>query len=105
MATMGGLAVVGYAEKYKNDLFEVWDDVRASSADSCELNSFDGATEVLMADGSRKPIRDVMVGDRVRAMDPATGRTEDHTVTAVIVGEEDGMRSMTIWQPDWWFGR
>ncbi|WP_322749067.1 MULTISPECIES: Hint domain-containing protein [unclassified Frankia] len=89
VATVGGLAAAGYAEKYKNDFSDVRDGVRESSAKSCELNSFDGATEVLMADGSRKPIRDVRVGDRVRATDPATGRTEDHTVTAVIVGEGD----------------
>ncbi len=42
-----------------------------------------------LADGSRKPIRDVRVGDRVRATDPASGRTEDRTVMAVIVGEGD----------------
>ncbi|WP_322763067.1 polymorphic toxin-type HINT domain-containing protein [Frankia sp. Cr2] len=70
-------------------LAEMRGEARGSSAKSCELNSFDGATEVLMADGSRKAIRDVRVGDGVRATDPATGRTEDHTVTDVIVGEGD----------------
>ncbi|KQC34704.1 polymorphic toxin-type HINT domain-containing protein, partial [Frankia sp. ACN1ag] len=47
---------------------------------------FDGATEVLLADGTRKRIEEVKVGDRVLATDPTTGRTEVHTVTAVIVG-------------------
>ncbi|WP_370657264.1 Hint domain-containing protein [Frankia sp. ArI3] len=39
-----------------------------------------------MADGTRKRIEEVKVGDRVLATDPTTGRTEVHTVTAVIVG-------------------
>ncbi|MCM3922257.1 HINT domain-containing protein [Frankia sp. AiPs1] len=54
--------------------------------ESCTPNSFDGDTAVLMADGTRKPIRDVRVGDRVLATDPVTGRTEARTVTALIVG-------------------
>ncbi|WP_041253620.1 Hint domain-containing protein [Frankia sp. EAN1pec] len=52
-------------------------------------NSFDGATGVLMADGTHKPIRDVHVGDQVLATDPTTGRTEPHTVTNLIIGTGD----------------
>ncbi|MCM3922260.1 HINT domain-containing protein, partial [Frankia sp. AiPs1] len=55
--------------------------------ESCTPNSFDGDTAVLMADGTRKRIRDVRVGDRVLATDPVTGRTEARTVTALIVGQ------------------
>ncbi|MCK9878342.1 hypothetical protein MXD59_21640 [Frankia sp. Ag45/Mut15] len=54
---------------------------------SCTPNSFDGDTEVLLADGSTRPIRKVKVGDRVLSTDPDTGRTEAHTVTALIVGQ------------------
>ncbi|GHE36416.1 hypothetical protein GCM10018771_15820 [Streptomyces cellulosae] len=50
-------------------------------------NSFASGTEVLMADGSRKPIEDVKVGDEVVATDPETGKTEIETVTAEITGE------------------
>ncbi len=57
------------------------------SLESCTPNSFDGDTAVLMADGTRKRIRDVRVGDRVLATDPVTGRTEARTVTALIVGQ------------------
>ncbi|MBL7494740.1 hypothetical protein I6A84_36925 [Frankia sp. CNm7] len=42
-----------------------------------------------MADGTTKPIKDVDVGDRVLATDPESGRTEPHTVTALIVGHGD----------------
>ncbi|MFV2199191.1 polymorphic toxin-type HINT domain-containing protein, partial [Nocardiopsis sp. LOL_012] len=40
-----------------------------------------------MADGSRVPIEDVEVGDRVLATDPETGEQEARTVAATIVGE------------------
>ncbi|HEU5110834.1 MAG TPA: polymorphic toxin-type HINT domain-containing protein [Micromonosporaceae bacterium] len=55
----------------------------------CRTNSFTGSTAVLMADGSRKAIRDVRVGDLVLATDPTTGRTEKRAVTDVIVGQGD----------------
>ncbi|MET8976251.1 polymorphic toxin-type HINT domain-containing protein [Streptomyces sp. NPDC004539] len=53
-------------------------------ARSC--NSFVPGTEVLMADGTTKPIEDVKTGDKVLATDPKTGRTEAKTVTAEILG-------------------
>ena len=59
----------------------------ARPATSCTRNSFVPGTPVLMADGSRKPIEDVHVGDKVIATDPETGRTEARTVEARIVGE------------------
>ena len=45
--------------------------------------SFDGATEVLMADGSTKPIKEVEVGDVVVATDPETGEQGPRTITDV----------------------
>ncbi|MFJ4338097.1 polymorphic toxin-type HINT domain-containing protein [Streptomyces sp. NPDC088915] len=50
-------------------------------------NSFLPGTEVLMADGSTKPIEEVKVGDEVLAGDPNTGTTRAETVTAEIKGE------------------
>ncbi|WP_410677115.1 polymorphic toxin-type HINT domain-containing protein [Amycolatopsis sp. cmx-4-68] len=50
-------------------------------------NSFAGDTQVLMADGSHKPISEVKQGDKVLATDPETGRTEGKAVVAVILGE------------------
>ncbi|MDA0632516.1 GH-E family nuclease [Nonomuraea sp. MCN248] len=52
--------------------------------DSCLPNSFVPGTPVLMADGSRKVIEDVKVGDHVLAADPGTGRMEAQPVTALI---------------------
>ncbi|GII61187.1 hypothetical protein Skr01_12720 [Sphaerisporangium krabiense] len=56
-------------------------------ADSCRPgNSFVPGTTVLMADGTRKPIEDVKVGDNVVATDPKTGRVEAGPVTTLITG-------------------
>jgi hypothetical protein len=49
-------------------------------------NSFTPATDVVMADGSRRPIDQVRVGDTVVATDPTTGNTEARAVTEVIIG-------------------
>jgi hypothetical protein len=43
--------------------------------------------EVLMADGTTKPIEEVEIGDKVLATDPETGRTVARMVTAEIIGE------------------
>ncbi|MER7758327.1 polymorphic toxin-type HINT domain-containing protein [Streptomyces sp. NPDC097619] len=50
-------------------------------------NSFKAGTQVLMADGSHKPIEKVKVGDKIIATDPETGVTGVQTVTATIVGK------------------
>ncbi|MFG3266327.1 Hint domain-containing protein [Streptomyces bobili] len=51
-----------------------------------KCNSFVPGTEVLMADGTTKPIEDVRIGDEVLATDPET-RTVVRTVIAEITGE------------------
>ncbi|MEV6159776.1 polymorphic toxin-type HINT domain-containing protein [Nonomuraea sp. NPDC052129] len=50
-------------------------------------NSFVPGTLVLMADGTRKSIEDVQIGDRVIAADPRTGRVSARPVIALITGE------------------
>ncbi|MEV7969978.1 polymorphic toxin-type HINT domain-containing protein [Sphaerisporangium sp. NPDC088356] len=50
-------------------------------------NSFIAGTPVLMADGGRKPIEDVKIGDQVLAADPATGRVEAKPVVSLIKGD------------------
>ncbi|MEV0453213.1 polymorphic toxin-type HINT domain-containing protein [Streptomyces sp. NPDC050600] len=50
-------------------------------------NSFVEGTQVLLADGTTKPIEDVRVGDKVVATDPKTGQTRVETVTAEIKGQ------------------
>ncbi|MFI1869083.1 HYD1 signature containing ADP-ribosyltransferase family protein [Streptomyces jumonjinensis] len=58
-----------------------------SKSDPCDPNSFTPGTEVLMADGTKKPIEDVKVGDKVLATDPKTGETAAKAVTAEIFGK------------------
>ncbi|MFF1449373.1 polymorphic toxin-type HINT domain-containing protein [Streptomyces sp. NPDC058274] len=56
-------------------------------AQGCSVdNSFTPGTEVLMADGSTKPIEKIDLGDKVRATDPETGETSVQTITAEIKG-------------------
>ncbi|MEU8347316.1 polymorphic toxin-type HINT domain-containing protein [Spirillospora sp. NPDC048832] len=52
-------------------------------------NSFMPGTDVLMADGSRKKIENIKVGDKVIAADPKTGKTTVEPVIATIMGEGD----------------
>ncbi len=51
---------------------------------ACRINSFDDDTPVLMADGGRKPIADVALGDLVWASDPDTGVAGPRPVTDLI---------------------
>ncbi|MCQ0002989.1 polymorphic toxin-type HINT domain-containing protein [Streptomyces sudanensis] len=55
-------------------------------ASAASSNSFAPGTEIVMADGSRKPIEEVEVGDEVVATDPTTGKTSQRKVTETIEG-------------------
>ncbi|MEU6063120.1 RICIN domain-containing protein [Streptomyces sp. NPDC047082] len=63
---------------------------------ACETNSFPAATEVLMADGSRRPISQVGVGDRLAAMDPATGRLQTRQVTDTFKHDTQRLVDITV---------
>lgn len=52
-------------------------------------NSFTADTQVLLADGTRKPIKDIRIGDQVLATDPETGESGPRPVTALIKGTGD----------------
>ncbi|MGI5438449.1 polymorphic toxin-type HINT domain-containing protein [Streptomyces shenzhenensis] len=67
-------------------------DEAAAVAKACKKNSFVPGTEVLMADGTTKPIEDVRIGDEILATDPRTGETTVKKVTAEIVGQ--GLKSL-----------
>ncbi|MFE8988801.1 ricin-type beta-trefoil lectin domain protein [Streptomyces collinus] len=56
---------------------------------ACRANSFPGSTQVLMADGSRRAIRDVRIGDLVLATDPESGITGPRRVDATIYTPDD----------------
>ncbi|MHC5906903.1 polymorphic toxin-type HINT domain-containing protein, partial [Streptomyces sp. S6] len=61
---------------------------------TCKINSFPGDTLVLMADGTRKVIRDVREGELVMAGDPSTGRLVAEPVTDTF--RHDTERLVTI---------
>ncbi|OKI34761.1 sugar-binding protein [Streptomyces sp. TSRI0281] len=58
---------------------------------SCAVpnHSFLPGTKVLLADGSKKPIEKVELGDLVVVTDPETGETTTREVVATIVTEDD----------------
>ncbi|MCA5892534.1 hypothetical protein LEP48_04095 [Isoptericola sp. NEAU-Y5] len=61
------------------------DEVIEGAGAACRLpNSFDAGTLVLMADGTRKSIEDVELGDEVIATDPETGERGSRKVIDVI---------------------
>ncbi|MGW7439594.1 polymorphic toxin-type HINT domain-containing protein [Streptomyces sp. NPDC054849] len=55
----------------------------------CSRNSFVAGTEVLLADGTSKPIEELRSGDEVVATDPETDETGAKAVTATIYTEDD----------------
>lgn len=55
-----------------------------SAARTCSVNSFTAATLITMADGSKKPIKAVEIGEQVLATDPETGETASRPVTKLI---------------------
>ncbi|MFD7700498.1 ricin-type beta-trefoil lectin domain protein [Streptomyces caelestis] len=61
---------------------------------TCRVNSFPGDTPVLMADGTRKAIRDVRKGDLVMAAAPGTGLLRAEPVTDTF--RHDTERLVTI---------
>ncbi|MGX4691888.1 RICIN domain-containing protein [Streptomyces sp. JNUCC 63] len=63
---------------------------------ACRVNSFPGSTEVVLADGSRKAIHDVDLGDLLLAADPATGRTRGEPVTRTFHHTADELLDITL---------
>ncbi|MEU0274549.1 RHS repeat-associated core domain-containing protein [Streptomyces sp. NPDC006307] len=54
-----------------------------------QCHSFLPGTQVLLADGTTKPIEDVELGDKVTVTDPDTGKTTVREVAGTIVTEDD----------------
>ncbi|NBM19112.1 polymorphic toxin-type HINT domain-containing protein [Streptomyces sp. GC420] len=70
----------------------VYEDVVAA----CRVNSFPGATRVLMADGSRKAISEIRQGERLLAADPATGEHRPRPVTHTFRHDADRLVDVTV---------
>jgi hypothetical protein len=71
---------------------ELYEDV----VTACTRNSFPGETQILMADGGHKAIRDVVVGDLVRATDPETGRPSARRVTDTMRHDTRRLVDITV---------
>ncbi|SCX34163.1 Hint domain-containing protein, partial [Mycolicibacterium fluoranthenivorans] len=65
----------------------------------CAGQSFSPDTLVLLADGSKRPIAALQVGDRVWSADPDTGRTSGQSVAAVLVNHDTDLLDLTITNP------
>jgi Pretoxin HINT domain len=65
-------------------------------APNCLKHSFRRDTEVVMADGSRKAMSEVEVGDLVLAADPVTGENAVRTVTALWLHEDTELAEVTV---------
>jgi RHS repeat-associated protein len=61
-----------------------------------ECHSFAADTNVLMADGSAKAIKDIEAGDKVVATDPATGTTAAEPVTALHLNHDTDLTDITV---------
>lgn len=70
-------------QKAARKLIEEYNKLRKKA---CQVpgNSFTASTLVLMADGSRKPIKDVRLGDLVMATNPVTGESGPRKVIDLI---------------------
>ncbi|MFJ8580372.1 LamG-like jellyroll fold domain-containing protein [Micromonospora sp. NPDC093277] len=62
----------------------------------CATHSFEPSTRVLMADGSTRPIKDVNIGDKVKATDPKTGKTVTKPVTALHLNRDRELADVTV---------
>ncbi len=62
------------------------DAARPAESDTVPCNSFVPATQVLLAGGKHKAIKDIKVGDKVLATDPKTGKTRTEPVIAAFGG-------------------
>ncbi|GAB3143529.1 hypothetical protein GCM10027290_19980 [Micromonospora sonneratiae] len=90
-AVFGGFAKGGASRRGPPDP----DGTPRNSGSGC-THSFDPDTRVLMADGSTRPIRDVNVGDRVKATDPTTGVTTARKVEALHLNRDRDLTDVTV---------
>ncbi|MFI0939446.1 polymorphic toxin-type HINT domain-containing protein [Streptomyces sp. NPDC021020] len=64
-------------------------------------NSFSPDTEVLLADGKTKEIKDLRTGDEVSTGDPATGRSAgSHKVTGTLINHDDNLVDVAVTTSD-----
>ncbi|MBM4830635.1 RHS repeat-associated core domain-containing protein [Actinospica acidiphila] len=91
-AVTAGTAAVGKALKVVGKAFVQGLKKSDSVPIACLVgaaHSFVSGTEVLLADGTTKPIEDVEVGEKVTVTDPVTGKTTVREVVSTIITEDD----------------
>ncbi|MEU5050435.1 polymorphic toxin-type HINT domain-containing protein [Streptomyces sp. NPDC021096] len=71
-------------KKAQETLARLW-----KAMDCPRKHSFLPGTPVLLADGTRRPIEDIRIGDRVVATDPERGQTDARPVTNLFTTEDD----------------
>lgn len=86
-AALGGLG--GGAEDFAGDDGAGSDDDAGDDDPGCTGDSFVGTTQVLMADGTKKPIDQVKVGDKIGNSDPGNPTVKSDTVTDVHITYTD----------------
>ncbi|MCV7211176.1 Hint domain-containing protein [Mycolicibacterium canariasense] len=65
----------------------------------CAGQSFSPDTLVLLADGTKRPIAGLHVGDRVWSTNPDTGQTGGQLVQAVLVNHDTDLLDLTVTNP------
>ncbi|MFE2373079.1 ricin-type beta-trefoil lectin domain protein [Streptomyces sp. NPDC059398] len=63
---------------------------------ACKANSFPATTQVLMADGSHRPISQVRVGDIVKATDPSSSQLQPRQVTDTFKHDTQRLVDITV---------
>ncbi|MFC0623016.1 polymorphic toxin-type HINT domain-containing protein [Kribbella deserti] len=79
---------VKWGAKYGDDVLKWADDAVDGGKQAGKKCSFSGETEVLMADGTTKPLSQIKMGDQVKATDPETGESGGRAVLEVFVHED-----------------
>ena len=82
-----GAVSAGVLDNFARGARRLGDEPVHSCPLSRSFNSFTPETPVLMADGSHKPISQIMIGDWVMAADPESGDEGPRQVTNVITGD------------------
>ncbi|WFE38937.1 LamG-like jellyroll fold domain-containing protein [Micromonospora sp. WMMD998] len=72
------------------------DYARRARQDDPGCHSFDPSTRVLLANGTRRPVSDLKLGDRVLATDPATGKTAARPVTRLHLNRDSDLTDLTV---------
>jgi hypothetical protein len=65
----------------------------------CAGQSFSPDTLVLLANGTKRPIAELKVGDRVWSVDPENGQTSGQLVQAVLIDHDADLLDLTITNP------